>query len=127
MRGLATSAIDLSDGLVADLGHLLRASALTGAEIDLGRLPTTRTLAEHFPSQPARWRLQLAGGDDYELCFTAPAARALAIENALAACDTMATVIGRVDGDSGVRLLTPDLQPFELAHAGFEHFRGRIN
>ena len=127
LRGLAISAIDISDGLVADLGHVLLASGGLGAQLDLGRLPTTRTLAEHFPDDAARWRLQLAGGDDYELCFTARSADALAIEQALAACDTLATVVGRVGGEPGVRLVTPGEQAFELVDAGFQHFRGRIN
>lgn len=127
LRGLATSAIDLSDGLVADLGHVLLASGGLGAQLDLGRMPTTRTLAEHFPDDAGRWRLQLAGGDDYELCFTARSADALAIEQALAACDTLATVVGRVGGAPGVRLVTPDEQAFELNDVGFQHFHGRMN
>jgi thiamine-monophosphate kinase len=127
LRGLASSAIDISDGLVADLAHVLLASGGLGAQIDLGRLPTTHTLAEHFPDDAARWRLQLAGGDDYELCFTARSADALAIERALADCDTMATVIGRVDGEAGIRLVSPDDQPFQLPDAGFQHFHGRMN
>ena len=76
-----------------------------GAELDLGRLPTSRTLAEHFPDEATRWRLQLAGGDDYELCFTAAPANALAIEQALAACDLAATVVGRITREPGLRLL----------------------
>ena len=127
LRGLANSAIDISDGLVADLGHVLLASGGLGAQLDLGRLPTARTLAEHFPDDAGRWRLQLAGGDDYELCFTARPADALAIEQALAACDTLATVVGRVGGEPGVRLATPDDQPFDLTDAGFQHFHGRMN
>lgn len=123
LRGLANAAIDISDGLAADLGHVLAASGL-GAEIDLGRLPTSRSLAEHFPNEAARWRLQLAGGDDYELCFTASPANALAIEQALAESDTLATVIGQLDARSGLRLLTPEGAPFELARAGHDHFRG---
>jgi thiamine-monophosphate kinase len=121
LRELASAAIDVSDGLVADLGHVLRRSGVA-AEIDLGRLPTSRTLAEHFPLEAERWRLQLAGGDDYELCFTAAPGHALAIEQAMAACDTAVTVIGRIDKGAGLRLLTPDGEPFELAVSGFEHF-----
>ena len=127
LRGLANSAIDISDGLVADLGHVLLASGGLGAQLDLGRLPTTRTLVEHFPDDAGRWRLQLAGGDDYELCFTARPADALAVEQALAACDTLATVVGRVGGEPGVRLATPDDQPFDLTDPGFQHFHGRMN
>ena len=121
LRGLASAAIDLSDGLAADLGHVLAASGL-GAELELGRLPTSRTLAEHFPDERARWRLQLSGGDDYELCFTAPSAHALEIERAMAACGLPATVVGRATGVPGLRLLQPDGEAFVHAAAGFEHF-----
>ena len=121
LRGLASAAIDLSDGLAGDLGHVLLASG-RGAELELGRLPTSRTLAEHFESDEARWRLQLAGGDDYELCFTAAPADAFAIEQALAACELNATVVGRITTDAGLRLLQPDGAAFALEAGGFEHF-----
>ena len=121
LRGLASAAIDLSDGLAADLGHVLRASG-RGAELELGRLPTSRTLAEHFTDDAARWRLQLAGGDDYELCFTASPPDALAIEQALAACEVTATVIGRTTAEPGLRLLQPDGEPFALDALGYAHF-----
>ncbi len=125
LRELATSAIDLSDGLLADLGHILRRSGV-GADIDLGRLPVSRTLAEHFPDQPERWRLQASGGDDYELCFTAAPANALAIEQAMAACGTSATVIGRATREPGLRLWTPEGKPFHPdGEAGFDHFAGK--
>ena len=121
LRGLASAAIDLSDGLAGDLGHVLRASG-GGAELELGRLPTSLTLAEHFPDDDARWRLQLAGGDDYELCFTAAPADAFAIEQALAACELNATVIGRITAEPGMRLLRTDGSELALEGAGFEHF-----
>jgi len=121
LRGLASAAIDLSDGLAADLGHVLAASGV-GAELELGRIPTSRTLAEHFAQDAARWRLQLAGGDDYELCFTAPSAVALEIERALAGCELNATVVGRTTREPGLRLLTPEGEAFALEDAGFDHF-----
>ena len=70
------------------------------------------------PTNAERWRLQLAGGDDYELCFTAPAANALAIEQALAACDTLATVVGRIAARArACACCTPDGAPFDAGDA----------
>jgi thiamine-monophosphate kinase len=123
LRGLAHAAIDVSDGLAADLGHVLAASGV-GAELELGRVPTSVPLAEQFPDDAERWRLQLAGGDDYELCFVAPAANAFAIEQALAACDTHATVVGRIVAGAGLSLRTPEGEAFALPDAGFDHFAG---
>jgi thiamine-monophosphate kinase len=123
LRGLARAAIDVSDGLAADLGHVLAASGV-GAELELGRLPTSVPLADHFGHEPERWRLQLAGGDDYELCFTAPAAHAFAIEQALAGCDVHATVVGRIVAGAGLSLRTPEGEAFDLPDAGFDHFGG---
>lgn len=120
--GLATAAVDLSDGLAADLGHVLAASGL-GARIDLGRLPTSRTLADHF-DEAQRWPLQISGGDDYELCFTAPASAAFAIEQALAACGLTATVVGQLVSEPGLRFTTPEGEDHAPAIAGFQHFQG---
>ena len=123
LRRLASAAIDISDGLAADLGHLLEASKV-GAQLDLGRLPTSRILADHFADEHERWRLQLAGGDDYELCFTASPANALAIEQALAACDASATVVGVVTSDPGLMLNTPEGEVFDVRADGYDHFAG---
>ena len=139
LRGLANAAIDLSDGLVADLGHVLdrssrdveadsdRAPISLGAQIDLARLPTSRTLAEHFAQDDQRWGLQLAVGDDYELCFTAAPVQALAIEKAMAACATAATVIGRITREPGLQLLTPEGENFEIQNSGYHHFAGALH
>jgi thiamine-monophosphate kinase len=121
LRGVAHAAIDLSDGLAADLGHILTASGV-GAEIDLGRLPTSTTLHQHFPLESERWRLQLAGGDDYELCFVAPIVQALAIEQALAASDVTVTAIGRVTAGRELIFRTPDGEAYSLPGSGYEHF-----
>jgi len=121
LRGLAHSAIDLSDGLAADLGHILQASGV-GAEVDLGRLPTSTTLQQHFSTDSDRWRLQLAGGDDYELCFTAPASAALAIEQAMAACDTSVTAIGQIVAGREMIFRTPEGGAYSLPSAGYDHF-----
>ena len=94
-----------------------------GARIDLGRLPTSRTLADHF-EEAARWPLQLSGGDDYELCFTAPASAALAIEQAMAACGVTATVVGVLVAEPGLHFTTPEGEAYAPAAAGFQHFQG---
>ena len=125
LRGLAHAAIDVSDGLLQDLGHVLAASGL-GARLDLGRLPTSRTLADHFDER-RRWELQLSGGDDYELCFTAPPAQALAIEQALAGFEVGATVVGHLVAGQGVVITTPDGEAYAPPATGYEHFRGTGN
>lgn len=121
IRGLANAAIDVSDGLAQDLGHILKASAV-GAEIELGRLPVSSSLLEFHPDDETRWRLQLSGGDDYELCFSASPKDAFAIEQALAECGVSASVIGHIKADAGLQLLTPEGDALVLRNAGYQHF-----
>ncbi len=126
LRGLAHAAIDVSDGLAQDLGHILAASGV-GAELDLGRLPVSSSLLDFFPDDDARWRLQLAGGDDYELCFTAPASEAFAIELAMAQLGVSASVIGHITVEPGLRCLRPDGGELVLEHAGYRHFEAHVH
>ena len=111
LRTLATACIDISDGLVADLGHLLAASNV-GAMLIPEALPTSPALREAF-DEPTVRRLQLTGGDDYELCFTAPPAHR-------AACERLATRIGSIEAAPGLRLHGTTIP---LDHAGWDHFR----
>jgi len=120
LRGLAHGCIDVSDGLLADLGHVLAASGC-GAIIELSALPTLPALAACLRDE-ARWSLQCTGGDDYELCFTAPAARAAEVEAALRGCAVPACRIGRIQAEPGLRLLRPDGSAWQPQRAGFEHF-----
>ena len=120
LRGLASACIDVSDGLVADLGHVLAASRV-GAEIELARLPVSAALGAVL-SGDARWQLQLGGGDDYELCFTAPRARHAEVRAALDASATPATVIGRIVDAPGCRVRAPDGSAWQPRHGGFDHF-----
>jgi len=119
LRGLAGAAIDVSDGLAADLGHLLAASGL-GATVELGRLPLSPALAATLERERA-WHLALSAGDDYELVFTARRAARAAIEAGLAGAATPVTRIGRVEAEPGLRLRRPDgssLSPPD----GYRHF-----
>lgn len=122
-RGLARAAIDISDGLVGDLGHILERSGV-GATIDIDALPAGPALAMSPAAQDATLRraCTAAGGDDYELCFTAAPAQRAAIVAAGAACGTPVTRVGRIDASPGLQLTDGQGAPLELRLAGFDHF-----
>jgi thiamine-monophosphate kinase len=124
LRGIANAAIDISDGLLADLSHILHSSKV-GAEIEVCRIPMSKPLLDHYPDDQVRYRLQLTGGDDYELCFTAPAHQSLAIEQALVECGVVGTVIGHIVSGSELKCFDENGEIFELGEKGFEHFRMR--
>jgi thiamine-monophosphate kinase len=121
LRGIANAAIDISDGLCADLSHILKASQC-GAEIEVCRVPMSKPLFDHYSDDHTRYRLQLSGGDDYELCFTAPAHQSLAIEQALADCGVIGTVIGHIVAGSELKCFDENGELFEIEKKGFEHF-----
>lgn len=112
-------AIDISDGLVADLGHICAASACA-AEIQLTAL--TRSALMHSIGRDLATQLMLAGGDDYELCFTAAPAHADAIIQLSQQLGLALTRIGRIVPGSGVRVLQADGQPLPQVFKGFDHF-----
>lgn len=114
LRGQASSAIDLSDGLVADLEHLLQASRV-GATIDLDHLPLSPAL-QAVDDPVARLELALCGGDDYELCFTLPPHRTALPVSVSARC------IGRIEEQLGLRLLGPEGAPYVPRGTGYRHF-----
>jgi len=126
LRGLASAAIDVSDGLLGDLGHVLRRSGV-GASIALGALPVSPWLAHRGQAEQADW--VLAGGDDYELLFTAPASRHAEVLAAGQAAGVPVHRIGRIDPQPGLRVLdggwTPDGpggQPLSDRWRSFDHF-----
>jgi len=134
LRGIASSAIDVSDGLLGDLAHLLRASG-AGATLDgdaaTDLIAGSAHLAgagadldlEHLPLAAAQLRqCALAGGDDYELVFTAPAARHAAVRAAAARAGTRATRIGRIEAEPGLRVVDARGQPLAGPFASFDHF-----
>ncbi len=121
LRGVASACIDVSDGLVADLGHVCRASGV-GAEIDLELLPASSALLSLFDA-PSRFDLQLSGGDDYELCFTVADSRIGETLGDLARSGCAATRIGRIIAEPGVRVRDDDGRWPGLPQHGWEHFR----
>ena len=126
VREYVHAMLDVSDGLAQDLGHILTASNV-GAEIELGRLPVSSSMLDFYPDDNARWQLQISGGDDYELCFTAPASNAFAIEHALAECGVSGSVIGHITEQPGLRCLTSDGELLDIAKTGYQHFEGAPN
>lgn len=127
LRGLASSALDISDGLLGDLGHILELSKV-GATVD-SRLTTNLIAASAYP-QSTLWQFDsklrqqctLAGGDDYELCFTAPADRHADVLAAGAACATSVHCIGRIEAEPGLRVLDANGALQANHWKSFDHF-----
>jgi thiamine-monophosphate kinase len=121
LRGLARSAIDVSDGLLADLGHVLEASGV-GAELLWDSLPRAKAIAECADAALAQECL-LAGGDDYELVFTAPTSKRTEIEAAGKDLEVPLALIGvTVSGDPVVRLRDGRSKLVSSPRKGFDHF-----
>jgi thiamine-monophosphate kinase len=118
LRGLASAAMDVSDGLLGDLGKLCAASGV-GARLDLERLPVSPELAARHATGDCE-RFVLAGGDDYELLFTLPESSAAAAEAALAGVCAVHR-IGRIEPQAGVRC-TRAGRPVRVEAGGYDHF-----
>lgn len=125
LRGLARSAIDISDGLLADLGHICERSRVA-AVVKFERLPVSAVMKRQLP-QPAACAALLAGGDDYELCFTAPRTRRRAILEVARRRGVKVTCIGTVQAATrrrpAVTVLGPDDRAMKLKYGGYDHFR----
>ncbi len=120
LKGHANACIDVSDGLLADLGHILKASCC-GARVEVEDLPYDDFLAGL--EDELRWNYQLSGGDDYELLFTLPPEHRELLATWSQQLDISLTVIGEIETDGGTRCLRKDGTVFEPRSAGFEHFR----
>lgn len=124
LRGRATAAIDVSDGLMADLGHVLTASGC-GAVVEAACLPLSPALSG-WATANERWQLALTAGDDYELCFTVAPQQAQQVQMDLAAVGVPATRIGQVTAQTQLHCLQPDGTPVALSQAGYQHFSSRV-
>lgn len=121
LRGIAASAADVSDGLLADLGHILERSGV-GAEIDFAALPRSAALNE-CPDRMLADQSLLAGGDDYELVFTALSARRADVVAASRAAGIAVTRIGSIiAGAAPARLLDSSGKAIAVPRRGFDHF-----
>ncbi len=119
LRDVASSAIDVSDGLLADLGHILEASAV-GARLTLGALPLSAAYQSHLAE--VGWDYALAGGDDYELCFTVPPARRGALDVLVREHGVALTAIGEITTGAELQVYDADGRRYEPPSRGHDHF-----
>jgi len=119
LQGLAHACVDVSDGLLADLGHVCVASSV-GAQIWLDHLPASAVMAACDAA--ARWRWQASGGDDYELCFTAPPRLREEILLALEFAGVQGTRIGRIVEGAAVQALDAQGEQWLPPQRGYQHF-----
>ena len=120
LRRRAGAAIDLSDGLLADLGHVCSASGL-GARVELGRVPVSQAVAAECTA--GRWQYALAGGDDYELLFSVPEAKVADVLRLCSGADQPVQEIGCLVDEPGIVLVYPDGHASKEIPLGFDHFR----
>ena len=121
LRGVASAAIDLSDGLLADLGHILEQSGV-GAVVDSKKIPCSDELLRTVVDQQQRVALMVAGGDDYELCFTVSPSRADVINQISTDLSLPLVQIGRI-GEGSELLLDGE----RISPKGFDHFKGKAH
>lgn len=122
LRGIASSALDVSDGLLGDLGHILEQSRV-GASLDTRLITPLLDAGRHTPlTIDLLHQCTLSGGDDYELCFTAPADRRDAVQSAGRDSATRVTRIGCIEEQPGLRLIGPDGAAMAPRWTSFDHF-----
>ncbi|MFQ5535397.1 MAG: thiamine-phosphate kinase [Sphingomonadales bacterium] len=120
--GLATGAIDVSDGLAADLGHICKASSV-GAVIDAARLPLSESASIALDREPELLKTVLSGGDDYELLFTVDPSRGPEIDRLSRRLGLPLTRIGEITKGRGVIVRDLSNQPMDFVYQGYTHFR----
>ncbi len=119
--GIPSAMIDISDGLLADLGHILDSSG-TGARLELEKIPLSSFFREKCsPLSGKSYSLALSGGEDYELLFTAPPTAKSVIDSIPALSGVSVTAIGEITSDGGLTVLSGG-SPYEISRRGFNHF-----
>ena len=123
LRGIANACIDISDGLVGDLGHIMKASGV-GAVLTTGWVADSAAISPALQSLPMSRRLDmaLAGGDDYELLFTAAPDQAQAVQEAANDCNLPVTCIGRISAGQGLQVMDIHGMPMSRRFVSFDHF-----
>lgn len=119
LRGIATSNIDISDGLLADLGHILRASNC-GATLNLEAIPCIEVLKTSIQN-PITQNYVLAAGDDYELCFTAPKSARNSIESISQQINCPVSLVGEIHTGNDLKVMYQN-QQLNISKKGFDHF-----
>lgn len=119
LRGLASSCLDVSDGLAGDIKHILKAS-FVGAQIDISALPYSSELLDYVTEKQAQ-EYALTGGDDYELCFTAPKPHSAELQQIAQKCNVPITKIGQITESANSLLFISNGQTYQLPKGGYEH------
>lgn len=121
VRDIASAMIDISDGLVADLGHVLESSGV-GASVNLAEVPISNQYREVI--EMVGWDPALSGGDDYELCFTVSPDKIDQLIDAAREWACGIKEIGRIEQEVGLRVFDEKNRPYQFHHSGYEHFSG---
>jgi thiamine-monophosphate kinase len=120
LGGLATAAIDISDGLASDLGHILNASELA-AEIELDKLPVCEDV-DKLDDKKLAWQLATSAGDDYELCFTLPMEKQAQLDKHIKSLAYPVSCIGKIVKGKGISWFQGNGREVKLDAEGFQHF-----
>lgn len=118
---IATASADVSDGLLADLGHICKASHL-GADLEETKLPVSDDVRQLLKAEPDFAPLVYAGGDDYEIVFTAPESAGAEVQEATQQSGVKVTAIGRISDTPGIRLVDQSGELVQTARHGYQHF-----
>ncbi|MDN3680041.1 thiamine-phosphate kinase [Vibrio tapetis subsp. quintayensis] len=122
LRNVASSCLDISDGLVSDLGHIMKASTV-GAVIDVDAMPISDELLEYCGDRDSALRMALSSGEEYELCFTVPEEHKGQMDTLLAPTGTKATCVGQIRSGDQLQL-ERNGKALDWQLSGYDHFKG---